>query len=119
MPRFMVLMHESDDAWAKLSADEKQRMMEKYFAWAEELRRGDHFRGGDPLVRGGRLLRASDGDVVDGPFTETKEVLTGYFMIEARDLDEAATLARGCPALIHGESVVVREIAEMSEDGDH
>jgi hypothetical protein len=112
----MVLMHESDDAWAKLSAEEKQRMMEKYFAWAAELRRGDHLRGGDPLVRGGRLLRVVDGEVVDGPFTETKEVLTGYFMIEARDLGEAATLARGCPALIHGESVVVREIAELSED---
>lgn len=116
MPRYMVLMHESDNAWEKLSAEEKQRMMERYFAWAADLRQGDHLRGGDPLVRGGRLLRVVDGEVVDGPFTETKEVLTGYFLLEARDLGEAAELARGCPALIHGESVVVREIAELSDD---
>ena len=80
MPRFLVLMHESDDAWEKLSAEEKQRLMEKYFAWADELRSGDHMRGGDPLAKGGRVLRTVDGEVVDGPFTETKEVLTGYFM---------------------------------------
>lgn len=114
MPRFMVMMHENDDAWERLSAEEKQKAMEKYFAWADELRQGDHMRGGDPLVRGGRVLRVAGGEIVDGPFTETKEVLTGYYMIEARDLDEAARLARGCPALDHGETVVVREVADLS-----
>ncbi len=48
--------------------------------------------------------------MVDGPFTETKEVLTGFFIIEARDLDAAVEIARGCPALTHGERVVVRSI---------
>lgn len=118
MPRFMVMMHENDNAWEKLSAEEKQRMMERYFAWAEELRRGDHMRGGDPLVRGGRVLRVVGSEVVDGPFTETKEVLTGYFMLEARDLEEAARLARGCPALTHGEKVIVREVADLAEHAD-
>jgi hypothetical protein len=113
----MVLLHENDDGWAKLSADDKQEIMQRYFAWVGELRRGNHMRGGDPLVRGGRVLRTTRGEIVEGPYTETKEVVTGYFVIEASSLDEAARLARGCPALSHGESVVVREIAELDGAG--
>lgn len=113
MPRFMILLHENDDAWAKISAEDKQTIMQRYFAWVRELRRGDHMRGGDPLLRGGRVLRTSRGEIVEGPYTETKEVVTGYFMIEAANLDEAAKLARDCPALGHGETVLVRQIAEL------
>lgn len=119
MPGYMILLRENDDAWANLSAEEKQALMQKYFAWVKELRGGGHMRGGDPLARGGRVLRASAAGIVEGPYTETKEVITGYFLIEAADLDEAARLARGCPALGHGESLLVRPIAGMDEDGLH
>lgn len=119
MPKFMVLLQEDDNAWAQLSGEEKQSIMEKYFAWVAELRAGNHLQGGDPLQRGGRVLRTEGGEIVEGPYTETKEVLTGYFLLEATDLDEATRLARGCPALQHGESVVVRAIAEMDENGVH
>lgn len=58
----------------------------------------------------GRILRAVDGEIVDSPFVETKEVLTGLFVVEAADLDAATAIARGCPALGHGEIVEVRPI---------
>ncbi len=119
MPRFMVLLQDDDNAWEQLSSEEKQSLMEKYFAWVDELKAGDHMRGGDPLATGGRVLRTESGEIVDGPYTETKEVLTGYFMIEAKDLDEASQLARGCPALGHGGGVIVRPVAEMDESGMH
>jgi hypothetical protein len=115
MPKFMILLRESDDAWAKLTAEDKQTIMQRYFAWSAELRSGDHMRGGEPLLRGGRVLRTTSGEIVEGPYTETKEVVTGYFMIEAATLDEAARLARGCPALTHGESVLVRQVAELED----
>ena len=76
-------------------------------------------RGGEALARGGRILRTVGGEIVDGPYTETKEVLTGYFMIEAKSEEEAAEVAKGCPALRHGETVLVREIAELDESGVH
>ncbi len=119
MPRFMIFMHENDDAWRKLSADEKQSIMEKYFAWVRKLRANDQLRAGDPLASGGRVLRAVNGSIVDGPYTETKEVVTGYFVIEAPNLEEAARITRECPALGHGERVVVREIAEIDASGNH
>ena len=113
MPRFMILLHENDDAWEKLSAEDKQAIMQRYFAWVGELRRDDRMRGGDPLLRGGRVLRTAGGEIVEGPYTETKEVVTGYFMIEAASLDEAAKIAHGCPALGHGDTVLVRQVAEL------
>ena len=119
MPRFMIFLHESDNRWEAISSEEKQRIMETYFAWVRMLREKDQMRGGDPLRPGGRVLQAANGSIVDGPFTETKEVVTGYFMIEAASLDEAARIARECPALGHGETVIVRQIAEMDASGNH
>jgi hypothetical protein len=110
MPKFAIFLRESDDAWARLAPEEQQGLLQKYYAWVAELREKGVFHGGEPLKRGGRLLRASGAEITDGPFTETKEVLTGYFMIEAADLAQAAAVARGCPALGHGETVEVREI---------
>lgn len=110
MANFIVLMEENDNAWAKLSPEEQQDILKRYFAWVDELRSKQIFRSGEPLQSGGRVLSIVNGAVVDGPFTETKEVLTGFFIIEAPDLDAAAAIARGCPALTHGERVVVRAI---------
>jgi len=110
MAEYMILMRENDGAWGSLSPDEQQALLERYFAWVEQLKQDGVFCGGKPLGSGGRLLRAVDGEVVDGPFTETKEVLTGYFVIEAPDLEAATAIARGCPALSHGESVELRPV---------
>lgn len=109
MPNFMILLHENDGAWRKLSESQRQALLEAYYAWVRELRNKNVMRDGNPLAEGGRVLRVVDGEIVDGPYTETKEVITGYFLIEATDLAAATEIARGCPALGHGESVVVRQ----------
>ena len=109
MPNFMILLHENDGAWRKLSEAERQALLEKYYAWVHELRNKDLMRDGNPLAEGGRVLRVADGEIVDGPYTETKEVITGYFLIEAENLDAATEIAKGCPALGHGETVVIRQ----------
>ena len=113
MAKFAVLMRENDNAWEKLPADEQKRLLKLYYAWTEELKEKGRMVGGEPLGPGGRMLRALDGEVVDGPFTETKEVLTGFSLIEAANLDEAAEVARGCPALTHGESVELRPVGHV------
>lgn len=113
MPKFIVLMTENDNAWSKIPPAEQEALLKKYFAWVDELKKKDQFRGGEPLGGPGRKLHMVGGKLVDGPFTETKEVLTGFFLIEAKDLDEAAAIAKGCPALTHGESVVVRPVGHL------
>jgi len=111
MTEYMVLMRESDNAWENLGPEQQQALLKRYFAWVDQLRGEQVFVGGNPLGGGGRLLRMVDGEVVDGPFTETKEVLTGYFIIQAPDWEAAVKIASGCPALTHGETVELREIA--------
>lgn len=113
MAKFMILMTENDNAWGKLSPEEQQRLLTGYFAWVDQLKKDKVLVGGEALGRGGRTLRAEAGRVVDGPYTETKEVITGFFLIEANDLDAASRIARGCPALAHGESVIVRPVGHV------
>ena len=116
MPKFMVLMRENDHAWSRLAPEEQQRLLEKYYAWVRGLKEKDLMRGGDALSDGGRELCMVDGEIVDAPYAETKEVVTGYFLIEAPDLETAAEIAGGCPALGHGETVLVRRTGHHSAD---
>ncbi len=111
MADFMLIMHGKHQAWDGMSADDKQRIMEKYYAFVNRLKREDRFKVGSPLKQGGTQLTAEKGVViVDGHYAETKEALNGYFIFSAQDRDEAIAIARDCPALTHGERV---EIFEM------
>ena len=114
MNEYMLTIKGSYQSWNAFSAEEKQRIMEKYFAYVNRLKRDGHFKGGSSLKGGGSQLRAENGVViVDGPFAETKEALTGYCLITAGNYDEAIALARECPALTHGDKV---EVFELSPD---
>ena len=60
---------------------------------------------------GRRMTRNGDGvRVVDGPFAEAKEVVGGFFLIEAADYDEAVEISRSCPHLVYGQSIELREV---------
>lgn len=113
MPTFAILMREDDNAWSRKPPEEQQQLLQRYFAWIDDLRARDVFKGGEPLSDGGRLLQLVEGEVVDGPFTETKEVLTGFFLVEAEDWDDAVAIARTCPALFHGEQVELRMVGHV------
>jgi hypothetical protein len=108
---FMLVMNGNRLAWNDMGAEEKQRLMEKYYSFVNRLKREERFKSGSPLKHGGVGLRAEKGIViVDGPFPETKEVLNGYFIFSAKDQEEAIAIARDCPALTHGETVEVFEM---------
>ena len=116
MPGFMILMQEDDHAWSRLGPEEQQRLLGEYSRWAEELREKEILKGGAALSDGGRFLESTADGIVTTPFTETNQVPTGFFLIEAPDLDAATEIAKGCPALTHGETVVVRRTGHGSGD---
>jgi hypothetical protein len=108
----MLIMQGDYKSWKALSADEKQRIMEKYYAFVNRLKRENRFKSGAALKHSGVELRAEKGIVtVDGPFAETKETFNGYFVFEAENFEEAVAIARDCPALTHGEKVQVFEFS--------
>lgn len=93
------------------SPDQMQRHVERYMNWIEQLRRDGHFVGGEPLEETGKVLSGGDGrTVTDGPFTESKEEVGGYFIIRASDLEAAVELAKGCPIFRNNGTVEVRPI---------
>lgn len=112
MPQYMLLLHEPAGAFEHISADEAQAIILRYTNWAESLAAKGHLRGGNKLQDGtGRTLRQNSGklNITDGPYSETKEVVGGYFLIEAANYDEAVTLASDCPHLAFG-AVELREV---------
>ncbi len=103
---------------APLPPDELQALIARYVAWGERIAAAGHGspRGGarlsDVFSDPGRVLAGSGADFVatDGPLAETKEVVGGYGVIEARDYDEAVELCRDHPTLESGH-IVLRQLA--------
>ncbi|MGZ5278611.1 MAG: YciI family protein [Pseudobdellovibrionaceae bacterium] len=94
-----------------MSDEEQTQMIKRYMAWVEKLQSEKRLKGGSEVHPAHRDLKTVNGKiVVDGPFPETKEVLTGYFVIMAKDLDEAVEVSKECPALAHGDWVQVYEV---------
>jgi hypothetical protein len=104
--KFICLGDFDESKWEVLSESERAQMMETCLGYDDELRRGKHFIGGEALSSDTNAvtLRTKNGavDVVDGPFTETKEVLGGILFVEANDLNHAISLMSKHPGLQMG-----------------
>ena len=97
-----------------LSPDQLQDQIGKYMNWIEQLRRDGHFVAGEPLEETGKILSGKEGNMVtDGPFTESKEAVGGYFIIRANDLTAAVELAKGCPIFRNNGTVEVRPVQRV------
>jgi hypothetical protein len=114
MGKFMLLLHGDEEPHR--SPAEMQAIVEEYVTWARKLRAENRMLDGNELKAGGKILRGigADARVLDGPFTETKEEIGGYFLIEARDESEAIEISRECPGLRRGGAVELREIVDHS-----
>lgn len=116
MAKFMVLARGAGMS-PDMSAEDMQRALGKYRAWTEALRQKGKLIDGDKLRdREGKTLRKRGGEVVvtDGPFAESKEILGGFWMIDAASYDEAVTLLRDSPHLEFGGTLEVRQVEDMS-----
>lgn len=115
MPTYMALLYESPEGPGEMSPAEIQAVIEKYKAWRDKLGASGHLVDGRKLKdREGRVMRSERGQVrvLDGPYSETKEVVAGYFSIEAADYDQAVSLAETCPHLDYG-TIEIRRIDEI------
>lgn len=91
-----------------------RQTMQAWMRWIGELQAGGHLKdAGRPLDGGGRVVRRRGRMVTDGPYTEAKELVAGFMVVEARDLDHAAQLAGGCPILEGTGCVEVRPVAQL------
>ena len=109
MSKFMLLLYDDPTQWAKLGPEDMQKAIEKYMAWSKKPFTLDSKRLGEDA---GRVIRSNGGKprTTDGPYSETKEVLGGYYTIEAANYDEAVARALEHPHLLYGGTIEVRQV---------
>ena len=115
MSEYVLLYRNTPEATdAAMGTPERARAsMAKWRAWMDDMAaKGQLKNVGLPLEQPGRVVRAQR-NVTDGPYAETKEVVGGFSIIEARDLDHAAQIAAGCPILQGGGSVEIRAVRTL------
>jgi hypothetical protein len=99
--------------WDKgLSPEELQQIMDKVTAWFEGLQQQGKVKASQPLGPVGRTVSGKGRTVSDGPFTESKEVVGGYLLLQADDLDAAVAIAKSCPSVDYGITIEVRPVLE-------
>lgn len=112
--RYLLLIHGDEDAWENAGEEGREAMYAEYGKLSAEMEERGHLRGGDELAAAAtaKIVRAPGGEVAitDGPFTETREQLGGYFLVEC-DLETALGYAARIPSAAHG-AIEVRPILE-------
>jgi len=97
------------------SPEQMQQVLQKWMAWFKDLADKGHIQDrGQPLERAGKLVTGKQKAVTDGPFAESKDVVGGYTLIRARDLEQAVELSKGCPILEREGMVEVRPVMQIN-----
>ena len=114
--QYLCLIYEDENEWQKLPPAETEKILREYSAYTETMKRSGNYLGGNGLqpTNTATTVRVRKDKVAttDGPFAETKEQLGGYYLLKARDLNEAIQLASKIPGARFG-SVEVRPVMEM------
>ncbi len=114
--QYLCLIYEDEKAWQKMPPAEAEQILREYQAYTESIGKSGHLVGGNALqpTHTATTVRLRQGKVgtTDGPFAETKEQLGGYYLLKARDLNEAIQLAARIPGARSG-SVEVRPVMEF------
>ena len=106
---FRATAAEQHDAMG--TPERAQKSLQVWLSWIRELEAGGHLKNpGQPLAPTGTVVRGKAKVVTDGPYLETKDIVLGFIIIEARDLAQAVELSRGCPMLEGEGSVEIRPV---------
>jgi hypothetical protein len=111
--QYVLLIYESEKNFASMSQAEQGQVFQEYMGFTQELRGAGKYLGGEALQPTGTAttIRVRDGKLsrTDGPFAETREQLGGFYLVEAKDLDEATAIARKIPSARWG-SIEIRPV---------
>ena len=111
MEKFMLIFHSGDHY--DRSPEEMQENMGKWMAWIEKLNKAGKYVSGEPLMPGGKLIKGKNKAATDGPYTEGKEIVGGFFIVNASDMDEAVKICDDYPDYEGGGSVQVRQVMKI------
>ena len=115
--QYLLLIYSEEGGWERMPAAEQEQAMAAYGAFTEALKAAGALKGSNRLQPSttATTVRVANGksQVLDGPFIDSKEQLGGYYLVEARDLNEAIQVASRIPGARFG-CVEVRPVLEMA-----
>ncbi len=116
--KYVCLIYSDEKMWPKMSKSETDTIMAEYNQFTESIRSSGHYVAGEALqgTPTATSLRSRSGKLstTDGPFAETKEQLGGFYLIEAKDLNEATRIASRIPGVKYG-CIEVRPVVDFSK----
>lgn len=115
MKEFMLLIRTQGDHLATLSPEQQQQHLQKVMNYMGGLMQSGKLKGAQPLEMEGAIISGTPGKLKDGPYNETKEVIAGYFLVQAKSLEEAMQIAKDNPVFEDGTGarIEVRPIKVM------
>jgi hypothetical protein len=116
MPRYMLLLADNPAAFKDVTPAQMQEVIGKYVAWTAKIKKEGRHLGGEKLSdEGGKRIvkKGAKPVVLDGPYAEAKDVVGGYYIIKAKDYDDAVSVALTCPHVDYGAYLDVRALDEM------
>jgi len=114
MSKFMYLFRSNPTAYQSMSPEQMQQTMKKWMEWKDTLEKNGHINKlGERLDGTGKVVRGKAKAVIDGPYVEVKDFIQGYMLVEAKDIDQAVELAKGCPVLESDGTVEIRPFVSI------
>jgi len=112
---FLFRSTEAQQGEAMGTPERAQRSLQEWLAWIRNLEAKGHLKHpGQPLEPTGKVVRGKKRVVIDGPYAESKDLLLGFIVIEARNLEDAVELSTGCPIVESGGSVEIRPVGTLT-----
>lgn len=97
MKEYLLIIRTEGSVWTDLSPEQLQKHMDHGTAYIGNLTKDGKLKGANPVDKGSRIVTNSNGLITDGPYNESKEVIAGYFLIAAKDINEAVEIAKKNP----------------------
>ncbi len=111
--QYLLLIYDQEQAWQTMAKEEAGQMMAEYNAFTKDIKASGNFKAGEALqpTRTATTVRVREGKTLttDGPFAETREQLGGFYLVDAKDLDEAIAIAKRIPSARIG-SIEIRPL---------
>jgi len=121
MKEFMLLIRNEGDSKENFSPEQNQQFLKACEVYIENLMKNGKLKSAQPLVREGKMISGTPGAWKDGLYSETKEVIVGYYHIFANDLEDAIAIAKGNPEFAYTQTarIEVRPIKLKEETTDY
>ena len=114
--KYLCLIYDNEQNWSQYTKNQGDAMTAEYGTFTEDIKKSGHYLAGEALkpVQTATSVRLRNGKLstTDGPFAETKEQLAGFYLLEARDLNEAIQMASRIPPAREG-SIEVRPVRQL------